>query len=57
MSLRTLVLDTGPIIGLAKRSKVGEAVRSRHLATEISERPLISVMSVAECRSIAFFIN
>ena len=55
MSQRMLVLDTGPIIGLAAGSPLGNAIRSRHLATVSAERPLISVISVAECRAIATY--
>lgn len=52
---KALVLDTGPIVGLAARSPLGEAVRARHLATASLERPMISVVSLAECRAIASF--
>ena len=52
---KVLVLDTGPVIGLATRSVLGEAIRERHLATATQEKPLISIVTVAECRSIATY--
>jgi predicted nucleic acid-binding protein len=53
MSGGLLVLDTGIVVGLARRSPLGESVRARHLASASAERPLISVVTVAECRAIA----
>ena len=53
MSSSTLVLVTGVVVALALQSTLGRAVYDRHLATSPSERPLLSVVSVAECRAIA----
>ena len=52
---RLLVFDTGPVVGLAARSALGQAIRERHFASARGETPLISIVTVAECRSIATY--
>lgn len=53
MSAPLLVLDTGPVVGIATRSPLGQSIISRHFVTQPREKPLISIVTVAECHSSA----